>query len=155
MREKGVNVLEITLHVGWGTFRPVRVEDVEQHAMLPETYDVSPTVAEELTAYRKKGQRIVGVGTTVVRTLETICDDHGIYHPGRGETVLYFYPGYHFKSIDALITNFHLPDSTPLLLANAFAGGTPESPFPLRAAYEAAIREGYRFYSYGDAMVIQ
>ncbi len=154
LQKKGIEVVEIMLHVGWGTFRPVRTEDVESHAMLAEPYEVSASVAQALTAHRQEGRRIIAVGTTAVRTLETICDEKGNYRGGRGETALYIYPGYSFKSIDALITNFHLPDSTPLLLANAFAGGTPETPFPLKPAYEAAIREGYRFYSYGDAMLI-
>ncbi len=191
LRAKGIEIETIVLHVGWGTFRPVRVEDVEQHRMLPETYEVSARAAEKLNAARRESRRIIAVGTTVVRTLESSCDKNGVFQAGKGQADLFIYPGYHFKAPDALITNFHLPDSTPLFLASAFysqapspsedgrgrgegkvvpssqpspvasAGRrSPDSPalppvFSLRRAYEAAIHEGYRFYSYGDAMFIQ
>jgi len=161
IRAKGVTVLEIILHVGWGTFRPIRTETVEEHQMLAERYFVNELTAQALNAARKNKQRLIAVGTTAVRTLETICDVERVFHSGQGETHLFIYPGYHFKAVDALITNFHLPDSTPLLLANAFyadkkcGGDVVAPPFALRFAYDAAIREGYRFYSYGDAMLIQ
>jgi len=155
IKSKGVTVLSIILHVGWGTFRPVRSEHIEAHEMLPESYEVSETVAGELRRARAEGRRIVAVGTTVVRTLETVSDTGGICRAGQGESSLYIYPGYHFKAVDALITNFHLPDSTPLLLACAFYGHRPSDPFSLKDAYAEAIRENYRFYSYGDAMFIQ
>jgi S-adenosylmethionine:tRNA ribosyltransferase-isomerase len=186
LRAKGVQILEIVLHVGWGTFRPVRTETVEDHRMLAERYLVTEATATALNAVRSSGGRIIAVGTTAVRTLESICDAAGHFKSGTDETSLFIYPGYAFKAIDGLITNFHLPDSTPLLLANAFHGykkrhhgsrlttrrddevstssspaavsGGPTLPFPdpfsLRSAYESAIHEGYRFYSYGDAMVI-
>jgi S-adenosylmethionine:tRNA ribosyltransferase-isomerase len=152
---RGVIVRPVVLHVGWGTFRPVRTKAVEQHQMLPETYEVSKIVALELNAARREGRRIIAVGTTVVRTLETVCDDQGVFHDGSGQANLFIYPGYRFKAVDALITNFHLPDSTPLLLACAFYRGDASKPFSLRFAYQEAIKEGYRFYSYGDAMLIQ
>jgi len=152
IQAKGVDVLEVVLHVGWGTFRPVRTEAIEEHQMLPERYVVSDPVAQALTQARKEKRRIVAVGTTVTRTLESIVLPDGSYRSGAGESRLFIFPGYTFRGIDALITNFHLPDSTPLLLANAFYGG-PES-FGLKKAYEEAIRQTYRFYSYGDAMLI-
>jgi len=153
VRSKGVSVQSIVLHVGWGTFRPVRTESIESHTMLPESYEVSESTAREFNKARMERRRIMAVGTTVVRTLETICDAHGMFHAGKGQADLYIYPGYRFKAVDALVTNFHLPDSTPLLLACAFYGEA-RPPFSLRFAYEEAIREGYRFYSYGDAMFI-
>jgi len=154
---KGVQAAQITLHVGWGTFRPVRSERIEEHVMLPERYSVAPEAAEALNAARATGKRIVAVGTTSVRTLETIVDESGHFRPGEGESNLFIYPGYVFKAVDVLVTNFHLPDSTPLLLANAFhrhRGAFKSAPFTLREAYRSAIEQGYRFYSYGDAMVI-
>jgi S-adenosylmethionine:tRNA ribosyltransferase-isomerase len=152
---KGVTVRPIVLHVGWGTFRPVRTETIEEHQMLPESYEVTEAVARELNQAREAGRRIIAVGTTVVRALETICDAQGTFHAGSGQADLFIYPGYRFKAVDALVTNFHLPDSTPLLLACAFYGGDSERPFSLKPAYEEAIRQKYRFYSYGDAMLIQ
>ncbi len=124
IRAIGISVQYIVLHVGWGTFRPVRSETIEDHTMLPETYEVSEGVAKALNAARQEKRRVIAVGTTVVRTLESVSDSGGQFQPGRGESSLFIYPGYHFKAVDALITNFHLPDSTPLLLANAFHGGT-------------------------------
>ena len=163
LKQKGVQWLEVVLHVGWGTFRPIREEDISRHEMLPERYEISAETAKVLNEARAGGRRIIGIGTTVVRTLETVADDAGVIHHGRGESDLFIIPGYRFKSIDALITNFHLPDSTPLLLANAFYGHKmsqgnrtgENAPFVLRKAYREAIRAGYRFYSYGDAMFIQ
>lgn len=155
IRAHGVLVQSIVLHVGWGTFRPIRAEHIEDHKMLPETYKVSDETVQELNRARRESRRIVAVGTTVVRTLETLCDSSGMFRSGGGESDLFIYPGYSFKAVDALITNFHLPDSTPLLLACAFFGGNRSHPFSLKFAYAAAIREQYRFYSYGDAMLIQ
>lgn len=157
LKDRGVQWLEIILHVGWGTFRPIRKEDIREHRMLPESYEVRPETAEALNRARARKQRIIAVGTTGVRTLETVCDSRGWFRPGRGKSHLFITPGYGFKAVDALITNFHLPDATPLLLACAFyAHKTPSAEsFALRFAYEEAIRLGYRFYSYGDAMLIQ
>jgi S-adenosylmethionine:tRNA ribosyltransferase-isomerase len=155
IRAKGVILQSIVLHVGWGTFRPVRTEYVERHKMLPERYTVSEETVRELNKARKEGRRIIAVGTTTVRTLETICDSTGKFQAGDGQSDLFIYPGYRFKAVDALITNFHLPDSTPLLLACAFYGQNPNKPFSLKPAYQEAMRQGYRFYSYGDAMFIQ
>ncbi len=179
LRLQGVTVQPIVLHVGWGTFRPVRAETIEAHTMLPETYEVTEDAARTLNAARQEKRRIIAVGTTAVRTLESIVDDQGLFHAGKGESSLFIYPGYRFKAVDALITNFHLPDSTPLLLACAFFSDrmgvsgyrgkgveadvstirrhadTPIPPFSLRVAYAEAIKEKYRFYSYGDAMLIQ
>jgi S-adenosylmethionine:tRNA ribosyltransferase-isomerase len=155
VRAKGITVQSIVLHVGWGTFRPVRTESIEKHRMLPESYEVSESTARELNKARKEKRRVIAVGTTAVRTLETVCDPAGHFRSGRGQADLFIYPGYKFKAVDALITNLHLPDSTPLLLACAFFGYDSKNPFSLRPAYEEAIRQGYRFYSYGDAMFIQ
>lgn len=163
IKAKGVIIKNVILHVGWGTFRPVRVEKVEEHAMLAESYEVSLETADALNLAHKENRRVIAVGTTVVRTLETICDGSERFQSGCGEASLYIYPGYRFKAIDGLVTNFHLPDSTPLLLANAFyahqrgfrsGASIDSSPFALRFAYENAIREKYRFYSYGDAMLL-
>ncbi len=154
LRAKGVLPVEIILHVGWGTFRPVRAEKITEHRMLPEFYEMSEKAAEQLTAARRDNRRIIAVGTTAVRTLESVYDaEQARFQESSGATNLFIYPGYRFKAIDGLVTNFHLPHSTPLLLASAFYGG-PE-PFSLRNAYQEAIREAYRFYSYGDAMFIQ
>jgi S-adenosylmethionine:tRNA ribosyltransferase-isomerase len=155
IQAKGVTLQSIVLHVGWGTFRPVRTESIEKHTMLPEAYEVSESAARELNKARKENRRVIAVGTSVVRTLETVCDAQGSFQPGKGQANLYIYPGYRFKGVDALITNFHLPDSTPLLLACAFFGYDAKQPFSLRPAYEEATRQSYRFYSYGDAMFIQ
>ena len=152
---KGVIIQRIVLHVGWGTFRPVRTETIEKHRMLPERYTVSDEAAHALNRARAENRRIIAVGTTTVRTLETVVDAGGTFHAGEGQSDLFIYPGYPFKAVDALLTNFHLPDSTPLLLASAFYGYEAGAPFSLRHAYTVAIREGYRFYSYGDAMFIQ
>lgn len=154
LRAKGVQIETIILHVGWGTFRPVRVEDVTQHQMLPEPYEMSIDTAAALTAARREKRRIIAVGTTVTRTLESLWDtDH--YRSGQGDTNLFIFPGYRFHGIDALITNFHLPDSTPLLLASAFYQSPGSGPFSLKTPYAKAVQEKYRFYSYGDAMFIQ
>jgi len=155
IRVQGISVVSVVLHVGWGTFRPVRTETIEAHAMLPEAYEVSDDAARDLNQARQQRRRIIAVGTTAVRTLETVCDSQGTFRAGKGHAELFIYPGYRYQAVDALITNFHLPDSTPLLLASAFYGGTKDNPFSLRFAYDEAIRKNYRFYSYGDAMFIE
>ncbi len=146
---RGVEIVALTLHVGPGTFEPVRCATVEEHRLWPERYDVSPFLAQSIEAARRRGGRIVAVGTTAVRALEWCATAGGGVAPGRGECSLFIYPGYTFRVIDALITNFHLPRSTLLMLVSAFAGREP-----LLAAYREAVRAGYRFYSYGDAMLV-
>lgn len=149
IRKKGVRVTSLILHVGVGTFRPVKAEKVEEHHMHKEYYEVSQAAAQIINETRQKGGRVVAVGTTVVRTLESVADENGIIYPGQGETELFIYPGYKFKAIDALLTNFHLPRSTLLMLVSAFTGIEN-----IKTAYEEAIRQRYRFYSFGDAMFI-
>ena len=149
IRKKGVRVTSLILHVGVGTFRPVKAEKAEEHHMHKEYYEVSQDAAQIINETRQKGGRVVAVGTTVVRTLESVADENGIIYPGQGETELFIYPGYKFKAIDALLTNFHLPRSTLLMLVSAFAGIEN-----IKTAYKEAIRQRYRFYSFGDAMFI-
>ena len=149
IRKKGVNIAELTLHVGLGTFRPVSAENVEDHVMHTEHYEVAPEAAEIINKTRESGGRIIAVGTTSVRTLETVADENGTMRPGIGDTSIFIYPGYRFKITDAIITNFHLPESTLLMLVSAFAG--KENIF---RAYETAVRERYRFLSFGDAMLL-
>jgi len=149
IREKGVGVLFLTLHVGWGTFHPVRVEQVEEHCMHSEHYVLNSSVASVINEARRRKSRIVSVGSTATRSLEFLANGQGAVKSGRGYTNLFIYPGYNFKIIDSLITNFHLPRSTLLMLVAAFAGRE----FVLEA-YREAIKENYRFYSYGDAMII-
>ena len=149
IEEKGVAVVPLTLHVGLGTFQPIRSEEVEGHCLEPEFYSIPPSSAEAINAARAQGSKICAVGTTAVRAVEFACDEEGTVHPQDGMTDLYIYPGYRFKAIDALITNFHLPRSTLLLLVFAFGGRDP-----ILRAYREAMREGYRFYSYGDGMLI-
>ena len=146
---RAITVARVVLHVGIGTFRPVEVEDPSRHEMHAERYQISPETAEAVNACKVGGGRVWAVGTTVVRTLESATAEDGRVRPGRGETRLFIRPPYHFRTVDRLITNFHLPRSTLLMLVAALAGyeRTME-------AYEEAIAEGYRFYSYGDAMVI-
>ena len=145
----GVSVAEVTLHVGLGTFRPVKVENIEDHEMHTESCEISEEAARTINGRRKDGGRIICVGTTSVRTLESLSDETGFVHPGHMDTGIFIYPGYHFKMPDGIITNFHLPESTLLMLVSAFAG--KERVF---SAYEEAIRERYRFFSFGDAMLI-
>ncbi len=145
----GIETVFLTLHVGLGTFRPVAVERVEDHHMHAEPYQVLPEAAERISRARAAGGRVVAVGTTVVRALETVADDDGRVRPDSGETDLFIYPGYRFRAVDALLTNFHLPRSTLLMMVAAFAGRE----FILEA-YQEAIDAGYRFYSYGDCMLI-
>lgn len=149
IREKGVSILTLTLHVGHGTFRPVRENDIRKHLIHSETYHVSPAVAEALNTAKREGRRVVAVGTTSVRTLEYLAGKDATIRHGAGSCDLFIYPGYQFKAVDAMITNFHLPRSTLLMLVSAFAGRNA-----ILRAYEAAIHEKYRFYSYGDAMFI-
>lgn len=150
IEDMGVHIARVTLHVGLGTFRPVKVENVLEHHMHSEYYHVSEEAANLINATKKKGGRIISVGTTSTRTLESVADEDGIIHPGSGNTEIFIYPGYRFKAIDCLITNFHLPESTLLMLVSALAGKEH-----ILAAYEEAVRERYRFFSFGDAMLIE
>ena len=150
IRDMGVEIVRVTLHVGLGTFRPVKVENVLEHHMHSEFYQVSEEAATKINAVKKAGGRIISVGTTSTRTLESVADQDGIVHPGSGETDIFIYPGYIFKVVDVLITNFHLPESTLLMLVSALAGKEN-----ILAAYQEAVRERYRFFSFGDAMLIQ
>lgn len=149
LEASGVTFAFITLHVGRGTFRPITSEDASAHTMLAERYEVEPAEAERISAARARGGRVVSVGTTTTRTLETLAARPGGFGPGSGESALYITPGFRFRGIDALITNFHLPRSTPLLLASAFAGRER-----LLAAYREAVARGYRLYSFGDATIV-
>lgn len=146
----GVNIANITLHVGIGTFRPVKTENIEDHHMHSESYYVSEETAEIVNKTREKGGRVIAVGTTSCRTLETIGDRFGKIHLGYGKTDIFIYPGYKFKVVDALITNFHLPQSTLLMLVSAFADREE-----ILNVYAEAIEKRYRFFSFGDAMFIQ
>jgi S-adenosylmethionine:tRNA ribosyltransferase-isomerase len=146
----GIERVSITLHVGYGTFQPIRVEEVEQHRMEPEQYEVSAETAAALSRARAEGRRIIAVGTTTTRTLESLrISESGEIQPGRGTTDLFIYPGHQFTIVSGLITNFHLPRSSLLMLVAAFAGRDH-----ILAAYRTAVAERYRFYSYGDAMLI-
>ena len=149
IKAKGVGYGEVTLHVGLGTFRPVKVDKIEEHLMHGEYFFVPDEVAEEINARRKKGGRIIAVGTTSCRVLESASDGTGAVRPIKGETGIFIYPGYKFKATDALITNFHLPESTLIMLVSALAG----QDFVMEA-YKAAVAERYRFFSFGDAMLI-
>ncbi|SMB98855.1 S-adenosylmethionine--tRNA ribosyltransferase-isomerase [Thermanaeromonas toyohensis ToBE] len=149
LKEKGVKIVYILLHVGLGTFRPVKEEVVEKHRMHAEYFCVDPEAARTINEARRQGGRVIAVGTTVVRTLETAATPEGEIKPREGLTELFIYPGYRFKAVDGLITNFHLPRSTLLMLVCAFAGRER-----VLEAYQVAIKERYRFYSFGDAMLI-
>ena len=149
IKEKGIKIAFVTLHVGLGTFRPVSVENVENHKMHSEYYEVSAETAKIVNETRKNGGRIIAVGTTSVRTLESVADENGEIRECGGNTEIFIYPGYKFKAVDALITNFHLPESTLLMLISAFSD--KEKIFN---AYDEAIKEKYRFFSFGDAMFI-
>ena len=149
IRAMGVAIAEITLHVGLGTFRPVKVEDVAQHHMHSEYYSIDENAADVINRTRRAGGRIIAVGTTSCRTLETAADEDGVLHAGSGWTDIFIYPGYRFKITQALITNFHLPESTLLMLVSALAGKDR-----IMAAYKEAVKERYRFFSFGDAMFI-
>ncbi len=146
---KGVTTAYVTLHVGLGTFRPVKEENVLEHHMHSEYYQVPESEAEKINSAKKNGGRIICVGTTSCRTVESASDEEGIVHAGSGNTEIFIYPGYRFKVLDALITNFHLPESTLVMLVSALAGREH-----VLSAYEEAIRQKYRFFSFGDAMFI-
>ena len=150
LKEKGIIIEEITLHVGLGTFRPVSVEDVSKHKMHSEFYSMSKSTADTLNKAKKEGRRIIAVGTTTTRTLETILRDNDEFKEINGWTDIFIYPGFKFKAIDALITNFHLPKSTLVMLVSALAGKDK-----IMKAYEEAVKEKYRFFSFGDAMFIK
>lgn len=149
VEERGVSIAHVTLHVGLGTFRPVKVDDVENHHMHSEFYVVEEEQARLINETKKNGGRVISVGTTSCRTLESAADEEGILHAGSGWTEIFIYPGYQFKIIDGLITNFHLPESTLLMLVSALAGKEK-----IMHAYEEAVKERYRFFSFGDAMII-
>lgn len=150
LRESGIGIAHVTLHVGAGTFQPVRVHEIVRHRMHAERYHVPQAAADAIAATQKRGGRIVAVGTTSLRTLEAAAQPDGTLKVGAGETALFVTPGYRFRVVDLLITNFHLPKSTLLMLVSAFGGMEP-----IRAAYRHAIDNGYRFFSYGDAMLIK
>ena len=149
IREMGVTVADVTLHVGLGTFRPVKAEEITEHKMHSEWYRILPEEAEKINRCKADGGRIICVGTTSCRTIESAADESGRLVAGEGDTDIFIYPGYKFRIMDALITNFHLPESTLLMLVSALAGRE----FVL-SAYEEAVRERYRFFSFGDAMFI-
>ena len=150
IKEKGINIVYLTLHVGLGTFRPVKVEDVTKHKMHSEFYSLSKSVADTLNKTRENGKRIIAVGTTSTRTLETIYQKFGEFREDSGFTDIFIYPGKAVKSIDGLITNFHLPKSTLIMLVSAIAGKDN-----ILNAYNIAVKEKYRFFSFGDAMFIK
>lgn len=150
LQARGILRAAVTLHVGYGTFQPIRVERVEDHEMEAEHYEVSAATAEALTAARREGRRIVTVGTTSTRTVESLAiDAEGAVQPGRGETALFIHPGHRFRLVSGMVTNFHLPRSSLIMLVAALAGREH-----VLAAYETAVQERYRFYSYGDAMLV-
>ena len=149
IRKKGVDIVRITLHVGLGTFRPVKEEEITDHVMHSERYCVTEDTARRINAARARGGRVICVGTTSCRTLETVTDEQHVTHPGSGSTSIFIYPGYRFKGVDAIITNFHLPESTLIMLVSAFS--TREI---VLDAYKEAVRERYRFFSFGDAMFL-
>lgn len=150
VKAKGVKILDVTLHVGLGTFRPVKVDDVLEHHMHSEFYMINEDVAQQLNNAKANGQRIISVGTTSTRTLEANFKKYGQFKATQESTDIFIYPGYQFKAIDALITNFHLPKSTLVMLVSAFAN----KEFILKA-YHHAVEEKYRFFSFGDCMFIQ
>ncbi|WP_057977500.1 tRNA preQ1(34) S-adenosylmethionine ribosyltransferase-isomerase QueA [Caloramator mitchellensis] len=150
IKQKGVKIAFVTLHVGLGTFRPVKVENISEHKMHEEFYNLDEENAKIINETKKSGKRIIAVGTTSCRTLETIADEDGLVKPMSGWTDIFIYPGYRFKILDGLITNFHLPESTLIMLVSAFAGKDL-----IMNAYETAVKERYRFFSFGDAMFIK
>ena len=150
IEEKGIKIANVTLHVGIGTFRPVKEKNIEDHHMHTEHYYIKQEDADKINETKKDGKRVIAVGTTSCRTLETIADENtGLVKACEGDTGIYIYPGYKFKCIDGLITNFHLPESTLLMLVSALAGKEY-----IMKAYEEAVKEKYRFFSFGDAMLI-
>ncbi|MCA1786078.1 MAG: tRNA preQ1(34) S-adenosylmethionine ribosyltransferase-isomerase QueA, partial [Desulfobacteraceae bacterium] len=148
--QKGIDIAYITLHVGYGTFVPVRVDDIRDHKIHSEFFSLSPEAAQKINAAKEQGRRVVAVGTTSVRTLEFLCDETGMVQPGAGMCDLYIYPGFAYHCVDAMITNFHLPKSTLLMLVSAFYDRNK-----ILHAYETAVAHEYRFFSYGDAMLIE
>ena len=149
IEEKGIKIASITLHVGLGTFRPVKVDDVNNHHMHTEWYEVNAEAAEIINETKRNGGRVICVGTTSCRTIESVADENGFMKAKTGETDIFIYPGYKFKVMDGLITNFHLPESTLVMLVSAFAGKEN-----VLSAYETAVKERYRFFSFGDAMIL-
>lgn len=149
IEEKGVDIAYVTLHVGLGTFRPVKADNILEHHMHSEYYQVTKEAADKINGAKKKGKRVICVGTTSCRTLESAADENGILREGCGNTEIFIYPGYRFRILDGLITNFHLPESTLVMLVSALAGREN-----VLHAYEEAIHERYRFFSFGDAMFI-
>lgn len=150
IEEKGVDIANVTLHVGIGTFRPVKEENIEDHHMHTEHYYIKQEDADKINKAKQNKKRVIAVGTTSCRTIETIADEKGFVKPCEGDTGIYIYPGYKFKCLDALITNFHLPESTLLMLVSALAGREN-----ILNAYNTAVKEKYRFFSFGDAMFIK
>ncbi len=149
LEKKGVKLSYVTLHVGLGTFRPVKAEHILEHHMHSEFYQVSKEAARIINETKRAGHRVICVGTTSCRTVESASDENGIVQPGCGDTEIFIYPGYNFKVLDALITNFHLPESTLVMLVSALAGREH-----VLRAYEEAVQERYRFFSFGDAMLV-
>lgn len=149
IRDMGVKIAEVTLHVGLGTFRPVKVENVLEHHMHSEYYEIDKEACDIINSTRANGGRVISVGTTSTRTVESAADENGILTPKKGDTDIFIYPGYNFKVVDSLITNFHLPQSTLIMLVSALTGREN-----VLAAYEEAVKERYRFFSFGDAMLI-
>ncbi|MBQ6780356.1 MAG: tRNA preQ1(34) S-adenosylmethionine ribosyltransferase-isomerase QueA [Treponema sp.] len=150
LKAKGIDLEWVTLHVGLGTFLPVRTDKIEDHKMHEEAYTIPADVAEKINQAKKEGRKILAVGTTSVRTLESACDENGMVRSGSGSTRIFMYPGYKFKVVDQIFTNFHTPESTLLMLVSAFAGRER-----ILSAYKTAVENRYRFFSYGDAMLIQ
>ncbi|MCL2556458.1 MAG: tRNA preQ1(34) S-adenosylmethionine ribosyltransferase-isomerase QueA [Firmicutes bacterium] len=149
LKDKGVEFVKVLLHVGLGTFRPVKTDKIEEHIMHSEYYQVTPESANKINEAKRAGRRIIAVGTTSVRTLESAADDSGIIHAGSGDTSIFIYPPYKFKAVDGLITNFHLPESTLIMLVSAFL--TREKTLEI---YNYAVKERYRFFSFGDSMLL-
>ena len=149
IKKKGIEIANVTLHVGIGTFRPVKVENIEDHNMHSEHYYIKKENAEKINKAKENGKRVIAVGTTSCRVLESVSDENGKVKEFEGDTNIFIYPGYKFKCIDSLITNFHLPESTLIMLVSSLAGRE----FVMEA-YEEAVKERYKFFSFGDAMVI-
>ncbi len=149
IEEMGVHIAYVTLHVGLGTFRPVKADNLSEHHMHSEHYEVTPETADLINRTKESGGRVICVGTTSCRTVESAADENGWVQPGRGDTEIFIYPGYRFKVLDCLITNFHLPESTLVMLVSALAGREN-----VLAAYREAVEERYRFFSFGDAMLV-
>ena len=150
MRKKGVEIANVTLHVGIGTFRPVKEETVEEHKMHTEHFYIKKEDVEKINKAKREKRRIIAVGTTSCRVLETIADENGMVKPTEGDTQIFIYPGYKYKCLDGLVTNFHLPESTLIMLVSALAGKEK-----VMNAYNEAVKERYRFFSFGDSMIIK